>query len=263
MKYVIIFVIIFLLSFLIKKNRFIKFNQEVYNWHCQNIYPFHEKLTQIENDFIKKCIILSHWELLRPFYCIIDPFIKRLSYFTYSHQIINGNPNSSRIAYGSVIRPKKAYKYALLVLKERNIKCELSPDINMDFGGLGWDIKNNYFKIYFRFYDFKKLPDIYKMLLPDMNNNNISGLLSITYDNNGNILERKIYSYPKNEMIAKLKSQYREEIQQDCNKKIKWEEKLDITGKNILKKYKNNNYELDTITYKDKNNYTIYFPMIE
>ena len=262
MKYVIIFIVfIFLISFLVSKHRFVNFNKDVYKWHCQNVYPFHKKLTKIENDYIKKCIQLSHWELLRPFYCIPDSFIKRLSYFTYSHRVINGALNSSRVAYGSVIQPQKAYKYALKVLKERNIKCELFPDNNLDFGGLGWDIKNNHFKGYFRFHTFKQLSETYKKLLPHMNNNNVSGLLSITYVG-GKIVERKIYCYPKNEMVAKLKSQSREEIQQDCDKKMKWENKLDITGKNIVRKYKSNNYELDAITYKDKNNYTIYFPMI-
>ncbi len=151
--------------------------------------------------------------------------------------------------------------YALRVFKEKNIKCELFPDHNLDFGGLGWDIQNNHFKVYFRFYNFKKLSETYKHLLADMNNNSPSGLLSITYMGN-KIVERKIYYYPKNEMVAKVKSQFREEKQQDCNKEIEWKNKLDRIGKHIVKKYKNNHYELDTITYKDKHNYTLYFPLI-
>ena len=68
--------------------------------------------TKKEITYIEKCIDLSWWELLRPFYIRKDPFIKRLSYFTYSHRVVNGKINSSRIAYGSVINPDIVYDFA-------------------------------------------------------------------------------------------------------------------------------------------------------
>lgn len=260
--FLIIIVVILVILVILTAYRFVNFNKVVHQWHCDNIYSFHEKLTEKENKYINECISMSYWELLRPFYAIYDPFIKRLSYFTYSHRIVNGILNSSRIAYGSVINPGKAYIAAQSVLDERKIQCEITINDNIVFGGLGWDIDNGHFKVYYRFFNYKDLNSYYKYLLPETNNKCDSGIISITYDSNGKILERKIYCYPKNEMIAKLKSQLREDIQQDCTGNEKWELKLNRTGKKILKLYKKNGYKLDAITFKDKMNYTIYFPMI-
>jgi hypothetical protein len=104
----------------------------------------------------------------------------------------------------------------------------------------------------------------YKKLLP-FNLKKIweSGLLSITYDINGNILEKKIYSYPKDEMVAELKSDKRYDIQKESrNENNKWETKLSDDGCKILKMYEKSGYKLDTITFKNKMNYTLYFPML-
>ena len=242
--------------------RFVNFNKKVHQWHCDHVYPFNEKLTEKENKYINECISMSYWELLRPFYAISDPFIKRLSYFTYSHRITNGNLNSSRIAYGSVINPGKAYLLALDVLKEKKIKCEIIPDNNIIFGGLGWDISSGHFKVYFRFINHKNLSIFYKKLLPKMDNKCESGIISITYDVNSNVLERKIYFYPKDMMVAELKSKFREDTQQDCRGDEEWGLKMNKTGKKVLRLYKKSGYKLDAITFKDRMNYTMYFPMI-
>jgi len=264
MKYYLLLLLVLILVILtiLTSYRFVDFNRKVYQWHCDHVYPFHEKLTDNENKYINNCISLSYWELLRPFYAILDPFITRLSYFTYSHRIINGNLNSSRIAYGSVINPGKAYKFAQDVLNERNIQCEIIQNNNNIFGGLGWDVNSGHFKVYFRFLNYKHLESYYKKLLPDMSNKRKSGILSITYDNNGKVLERKIYCYPKDTMVAELKSKVREDTQHDCYGNEDWELKLNKTGKKILKLYKQSGYKLDAITFKDRMNYTIYFPMI-
>jgi len=258
----IISIIFLFISIIIIKYKFVCYNKNVYKWHCNNIYPYHKKLSKIEQNYIQKCINTSYWELLRPLYFIFDPFIRRLSYFTYSHRIKNGKANSSRIAYGSAINHKKAYENARNVLAERKIVCEIVPDQNINFGGLGWDIENGHFKIYFRFFNYEKLSPKYKKLLSDMSDYCKSGLLSITYDNNGNIFERKIYCYPKNEKVANLKSETRNDIQQDCNKDIDWSSKVCNIGRRILDTYKKDEYRLDAITYKDKRNYTMYFPII-
>jgi hypothetical protein len=255
--------ILFIYLIYLTCQKYIKNNINIYDWHCKNIYPFNKKLTNIEQKYIKKCIEVSYWEIFRPFYIKSDPFIKRLSYFTYSHRI-KDNINSSRLAYGSVICPKSIYIYAKEVLKERKIICEIEPNDNYIFGGLGWDIQSGYFKIYFRFINHKNLSTEYKKLLP-YNLKNIwdSGLLSITYDNNGNILEKKIYTYLKNEMVVELKSDKRHDIQRDIrDKNNNWETKLSNEGCKILKIYEKSGYKLDTIMFKNNINYTLYFPMI-
>ena len=259
-----IFLLIFIFIIYLTIQRFIQNNLNIYEWHCKYIYPFDDKLTDIEKKYIKKCIEVSYCELFRPFYIINDPFIKRLSYFTYSHKVINNSINSSRIAYGTTIRPKSMYFYAKKVLEEKKIKCEIEPNNNYIFGGLGWDIQNGHFKIYFRFINYNNLSYEYKKLLPQ-NLKNIweSGLLSITYDKTGNVFEKKIYSYPKNEMIAELKSKKRYEIQlENKYNDNKWDTKLNDSGLKILKLYEKNGYKLDTIVFKNKMNYVLYFPMI-
>ena len=260
MNVIIISILLLILILIVIKYIFIYYNKTVYTWHCVNIYPFHKKLTKKEITYIEKCIDLSWWELLRPFYIRKDPFIKRLSYFTYSHRVVNGKINSSRIAYGSVINPDIVYDFAKEILKERGIKSEIHPDNNIIFGGLGWDFEEGHFKTYFRFKNFKNISSNYQKLLENMENKCKDGIISITYGINGNILERKVYCYHENESIAELKSEFRQDIQKDCNSQEKWN--LNTTGNNILELYKKSRYNLDTITYKDRINYTMYFPRI-
>lgn len=261
MKVCLFLLFLFIIKVIIKYE-FVNYNKNVYKWHCDHIYPFHEKLSDVEQNYIHNCINLSYWELLRPLYVIFDPFIVRLSYFTYSHRVKNGKANSSRIAYGAAIKHKKAYENAIPVLAERRIVCEIIPDKNIHFGGLGWDIENGYFKIYFRFFNYERLSTSYKKLLSDMKDNCKSGLLSITYDKDGFVFERKIYCYPKSKKVANLKSETRNDIQQDCHNNMNWRIKVCDTGKKILDIYENDKYTLDAITYKDNLNYTMYFPKV-
>ena len=251
-------IIVFILTRI--QHRFVNYNKNVYKWHCDNLYPFNTKLTIKESAYIEKCIDLSWWELLRPFYLRKDQFIKRLSYFTYSHRVVRGKVNSSRIAYGSVINPDIAYELAKEILNERGIKSEILTDNNIIFGGLGWDFEEGHFKTYFRFKNFKNLSSNYQKLLGNMQNKCKDGIISISYDTNGNILERKVYCYSKKDNIAELRSEFRNDIQQDCNGQEKWN--LNTTGNSILELYRKSGYKLDTITYKDKQNYTMYFPQI-
>lgn len=256
-------VIIFVLFLVSVKNRFVDYNKKVYEWHCEKIYPFHLKLSKTEQGYIKKCMEISYYELLRPFFMIFNPFIRRLSYFTFSHKVTNGKINSGRIAYGSVINHLEAYKYSLEVLREKQIICEITPGKNILFGGLGWDIENNYFKVYFRFNDYRKIPDTFKKLLPDMSHSHTSGIISITYGKNNKIVERKVYYYPKNELVAKLVSDKRKETQVDINSSIhKYKKQVGEQGKKLLELYEKNGYSLDTMTYKNKMNYTFYFPVV-
>lgn len=242
------------------KYRFVQYNKKLFEWHCKNIYPFHQKLTSTEILYIQKCIQYSYWELLQPFYKIFNPIIKRLNYFAYSHRSTNKMINSSRIAYGSVINSDNVYPYALEVLREKNIKEDLFPSHNIKFYRLGWDLARGHFKIYFLFNHFKYLHPTYKKLLPNMNGKYNNGLISITYDKNQNIYERKLYSYFKNKKFIEIKSEKNEEIQRECSGSEIWKKRLNGDGKTILDIYEKGNYKLNTIVFEDKNNYKMYFP---
>lgn len=246
--------ILFLIIIIVKYS-FILYHKKLYLWHCKNIYPFHKKLSEVEENYIYRCIYLSYWEILRPLYLLFDPQIKKLSYFTYSHHIYNNKINSSRIAFGSSIHHKLLYKYALDVLNFKNIKCEIFPNKNIIFGGLGWDIKNNLFKIYFRFFDYRKLNSKFKKII-NKKYKNKSGLLSITYKNTS-IYERKVYIYDKDTILISKK---RKEIQKDL-KKHTLLKNITKKGNLIINKYNKEGYYLDTINYRDKNNYILYFPL--
>jgi len=198
---------------------------------------------------------ISFLELLRPFFLLIDPIIKRYSFYTYSHKVENTKVNSSRIAYGSVIAPSIVYPYALKVLKERHLDCEIEPNKNIYFYGLGWDIEQNHFKIYFRYKNKYILPDTFKKYITE--NSSKEGLLSITYKNKI-VIERKVYSYMFDKKNTLLSSNKRKEYQTDCNRYTN--HNLNVTGEEICKKYKEKNIVIDTINYQDKNNYTMYFP---
>ena len=256
---ILLIIFIIYVIFIIVTYFFVDYNKKIYEWHCKHIYPFDKKLTLIEQEYIMKCINISYLELLRPLY--YNSFLLKLSYFTFSHKY-NKSMNSSRIAYGSMIFPDLIYEDAKKVLVERNIICEIEPNKNIKFGGLGWDIENEYFKIYFRFIHYTQLSLEYQKLISDFKNIWDSGLISLTY-HNGNIIEKKIYTYPKNESIARLKSFIRSDIQLDVrhNRDI-WKTKLNTEGVNLLTMYEKNGFKLDTITFKDSNDYSLYFPMM-
>ena len=42
-------IIFILIIFILVKYRFVYNNKKVYKWHCDNIYPFHKKLTKNES----------------------------------------------------------------------------------------------------------------------------------------------------------------------------------------------------------------------
>ena len=235
---ILLIIFIIYVIFVIVTYFFVDYNKKIYEWHCKHIYPFDKKLTSIENEYIMKCINISYLELLRPLY--YNSFLLKLSYFTFSHKY-NKSMNSSRIAYGSMIFPDLIYEDAKKVLVERNIICEIEPNKNIKFGGLGWDIENEYFKIYFRFIHYTQLSLEYQKLISDFKNIWDSGLISLTY-HNGNI---------------------RSDIQLDVrhNRDI-WKTKLNTEGVNLLTMYEKNGFKLDTITFKDSNDYSLYFPMM-
>ena len=245
-----LYFIIFLI--LIKIITFIKYNLDVYKWHCHNIFPFDKYFTPNEKKYIDLCIKLSFLELLRPF--LGNTFIYQLSYFSYSTEI-KGNTinsiNSSRIAYGTTVAPNYFYKYAEPILKERNIKLPINSK-NYKFGGLGWDFNNKIFKIYF----------IDNLNLSSLNQFKNQGILSFSYNFPGELIEKKLYLYPKNNKnMTILFSKKRKEKQINVNKNIKTIlSKINKTGKMIINKYKNNNYEIDTINYRNKDNFILYFP---
>jgi hypothetical protein len=264
------------------------YQKKVFAWHCQEIYPFDKFLSGKEMEYVTRCIDISWWEIFRIFYLLNDPIVPRLSFFSFSQKIKNQTVNQSRMAYGSTVRPDLIEKEALSVMNERNIKPPFyREDKNIMFYGLGWDFKKKHFKIYCRFKDFDLLEKKYRDLVPSSINQNQnqnqnqnkkqcegetegylrSGLVSWTYYfPSGKMIETKIYRYSKNGKETDLYSDQRKEKQIDCfygnvkkNQK-NWSKRVNSTGKNIISKYQENGYLLDTIAFKNKNEFSLYFP---
>lgn len=246
---ILLWITLIILTFWKWTRNFINFQKNIYTWHCQQ-YPFHLKLSPIEQEYISNCIRISWCEIFRYF---SNPFYKRLSFFCYSIRVNKNSSNNSRIAYGSVMRPNKAFEFAKSVLKERGIEL---PNLNMQFGGLGWDFEEGLFKVYFRFNDFDKIEKKYRGL--SEGNFMKEGLLSFSYKNN-KLLETRVYRYNEND--AHLFSDKRHDIQKDIQKDI-FNGRINEYGKKIIEKYNQQNYLLDTITIKNKDDFTLYFPSL-
>lgn len=257
---IVVFVLFVFLLVWIRRIR--KYQEDLFRWHCQEIYPFDKRLSKTELKYIRNCISISWWESFRLFFVLWDPIIPRLSFFTYSQRVQKNKVNKSRVAYGSTVRPALAYRYALKVLEERCIQPPLQPDDNLIFYGLGWDIEEGHLKLYYRFLDFDILNDEYKKLeRKGSAKYSRSGLLSWTFDSNNKVLETKLYRYPLDELEAHMFSSIRADRQVDCKKDSSWKDKINEIGQKIVAKYGEGNYLLDTITIKDKDHFTLYFPM--
>lgn len=239
----------------------VSYQKDIFRWHCDNIYPFDKMMSKVELEYVHGCIDISRWEFLRFFLIFWDEMIPRLSFFCYSQRVDGDKVNKSRMAYGSLVRPKTVYEYAKPVLKERSIKLPFEPDNNFTFGGLGWDIDENHLKVYYRFNEFDKLSDKYKRLCEKCLDKDFSsqGILSWIYKGS-DIVETKVYRYPKTERSACMFSKRRKDVQIDCRIDETFWDSINKTGQEIIGMYSDNNIYLDTITVKDKDHYTLYFP---
>jgi hypothetical protein len=248
---------------------FVDKQKTLYSLHCQYIFPFHEHLTEKEQDYIRQCIRLSDTEMFRFWYARKDPLLHRISSFTYSHEVKGNQVNSGRIAYGLATRPDKIQIYAQDVLNERNIQMPLESE-NIRLSGLGWDFGNKTFRVYSRYDDFKKLPRVYQRLAP-VGDFLPMGIVAWTYNQNNELIETKVYRYPPeppktegSRYLTVLSSDKRMRVDQyDCTPKQKnWKENVNEAGKRIIEMYERCGYELDTVAFKDRDHFTLYFPMM-
>ena len=162
---------------------------------------------------------------------------------------------------GTLYNNKKYFDKAEKILNERNINILNILDENTHFNGIGWDINNNYFKIYFTFDNKDKLPYKFKKLISEDKGKDYlnSGIISITYLNNIEY-EEKVYLYKKDSLNAKLLTNLRGVINQIyCKYSEYWYNKVNKNEKKIIKIYNKYGYRIDTVNYLDENNYTLYF----
>jgi hypothetical protein len=272
---------------------FVNYQYNIYVFYNTNIFPFYKYLSNPEKTYISECLKYSAFELFRP---LCQSFYHRLSFFSYSIKCSNNYINTSRLSYGSVIVPDLIFPSAKAVLNSRNIAEPAIIDDNISFGGLGWDLYENIFKIYYRFNNYDKLPWLIKKMfnslikqnkLQDNTNKTQSimfldqGLISWSYKNNI-LFEIKLYQYDKNNTLNTILysvdpfgKHLRTDVQHNNQElytdkknteyteyKIPEYRQINEKGQYIIDLYEKHNYKLDTIHITDKDNYTLYFPKL-
>lgn len=240
------------------------YHRSLFQWHCRNFFNFRRHLTPTDKLYLESCFALA-----REWSEVSDGGYAHFSYYTYSHRVKGETVNSSRIAYGSVHNPEHAYEAAKPVIEHRGVRLPAGLAEENLFYGLGWDVEEGLFKVYFRTLDWRKLPPELSDLVLDYNWNEHlpEALLSLTYAEN-ELFERKVYLYPKQSVDtpgvrgqARMITDNRGEVLQDDlapSSVIPYD--LNATGKAILEKYKEIGEPLDTIAYTSPDDFTLYFP---
>ena len=248
-------------------SQLLNYHRYLFQWHCRKFFRFRRHLSEFEKAYLEVCFALA-----RDFREISESGYEHFSYYSYSHRVQGDRVNSSRLAYGSVLHPAEALAAALPVLKERGITTDpffLESPLSK-FYGLGWDIQEEQFKLYFRVQPLQLLPGQLSGLLADyvLDDHRDEGLVSFTYTRN-QLSESKVYLYPKSSLNlpagvqgqASMVSDQRGLVTQyDLSQPDQWAARLSPPGQKILQLYRELDEELDTIQWQDEQSYTLYFP---
>lgn len=236
----------------------------LFRWHCRQFYDFERAFSRLEQKYLRKC-----WSLAKDFQEVSEGGYRHFSYYTYSHRVKGSSTNSSRIAYGSVREPERAYRAAEPVLKERGIELPESLTRHTRFYGLGWDFEEGDFKVYYRTLDWTALePDFLRLAEGyDPTRHRPEALLSLTYAGTSE-MERKLYLYPIEEDLppgvqsfARMITDRRGEVSQhDVDPKKVEQQRYNTTGQRIITLYQEIGETLDTVAYQSEDEFTLYFP---
>jgi hypothetical protein len=245
-------------------SRYRTYHRTLFQWHCRHFFNFRRHLSAVEKLYLEECFALA--DTLSE---VSEGGYAHFSYYTYSHRVKGDSVNSSRIAYGSVNHPEAAWAAARRVIEKRAIQLPAGLADDNPFYGLGWDIEEGLFKVYFRTLDWRRLPPSLADLVVDYNWNEHrpEALLSLTWAEN-RVVERKVYLYPIDQ-VGKQGVQGQARMITDARGEVIQEDllpdgvipyDLNDTGKRILALYEEIGEPLDTIAYKGPQDFTLYFP---
>lgn len=248
-------------------NQMLNYHRYLFQWHCRKFFRFRRHLSAVEKDYLECCFALAE-----SFREISDSGYEHFSYYSYSHRVQGDKVNSSRLAYGSIHKYGEALQAALPVLKERQIQVDpyFLESAQSKFYGLGWDLLEEQFKVYFRVQPLQLLPQSLNHLLEDyvLDDHRDEGLVSFTFTRN-QLSESKVYLYPKSSLNLPTGAQGQASMLSDRRGLVKqydlsqpglWAERISLPGQNILRLYLELDEGLDTIQFVDEQNYTLYFP---
>ncbi|MBT9587306.1 hypothetical protein IV102_28445 [bacterium] len=245
----------------------LNYHRFLFQWHCRNFFRFRRYLSGAEKDYLETCFALA-----QGFEEVSESGYSHFSYYSYSHRVDGELVNSSRLAYGSVCHPGPAWQAARPVLAERSLTL---PDFFVNnpvsnFYGLGWDLLERQFKVYFRVTQLTQLPaEVATLIGPRrLEDHREEGLVSYTYVDN-QLSETKVYLYPR--LSVELPEGVRGEAymmtdrrgtvpQYDVASSASWIDKINPAGQGIVRLYQELDETLDTIAYTDPDHYTLYFP---
>ena len=248
-------------------SQLLNYHRYLFQWHCRKFFRFRRYLSEAEKAYLEVCFALP-----KAFREVSESGYEHFSYYSYSHRVQGDRVNSSRLAYGSVVNPAPALEAARPVLQERSLQVDdfFLDEERSKFYGLGWDVLEEQFKVYFRVPQVATLPAQLTHLLEgyDLDDHRQEGLVSFTYTRNL-LSESKIYLYPKTSLNlpagaqgqASMVSDQRGLVKQyDLSQPEEWATRLSPPGQKILQLYRELDEDLDTIQYQDEENYTLYFP---
>jgi hypothetical protein len=104
----------------------------------KNVFPINKSLSKVELDFILNSIKIS-----TPKDFSIN---QHISNYTYCIKIKDNEVNKGRFAFGSKTKPQKFKELCAPMLEMFSINHK--PREGFNYYGIGWDIKENIFKIY-------------------------------------------------------------------------------------------------------------------
>jgi len=240
------------------------YHRSLFQWHCRHFFNFRRKMHRTEKDYLEVCFRLPD-----DFKEVSEGGYEHFSYYTFSHRVKGKEVNSSRIAYGSVLHPEPAYQAAGPVLEHRGIVVSEALEQNTKFYGLGWDMEEDQFKVYFRTLDWTQLHPEFRDMGQgyDPAEHLKEALISVTFSG-GTEMERKLYLYPNEDNLpsgvqgfARMITDRRGEVaQEDVGPGKVSQYTFNETGREIIEKYAEIGETLDTVAYKSENDYTLYFP---
>lgn len=244
--------------------RLSNYHAGLFRWHCLHFFDFESALSKEEHKYLRKC-----WSLCQSYQEISEGGYRHFSYYTYSHRIQGTSVNSSRLAYGSVSHPTPAFRAAGRVLKHRGIELPDSLTRQTKFYGLGWDIEKEQFKVYFRALSWPSLDRSFLELAGDQEpgRHREEALLSVTFSGT-EMVEKKLYLYPLEHLLpdglqgfARMFTDRRGEVsQEDLDPRKVGAHEYNETGRKIIEAYEEIGETLDTVAYRNSEEFTLYFP---
>ncbi|MBI2373504.1 MAG: hypothetical protein HYV07_05840 [Deltaproteobacteria bacterium] len=245
--------------------RLARYHVHLFEWHSRTFHPFDEVLSDLELDYLDASFHMADKADERP-----RTGYRHFSYYTYSHRVAGTGVNSTRLAYGTLSKPKQLWPKAKLVIEERGLDLERALPRHEDLGfyGLGWDLAAAQLKVYFRVPDVLALPGSYADLLtlrPAVHR--AEGLVSASFVG-PEMVERKVYFYPLGDdtedrslRTVLMSTTARGRIAQlDVPGSDAWRSELSPPGQHIVDLYASIGESLDTIAFDDPDHFTLYFP---